>query len=79
MKKITEEVMIMLFRKKIPHSCAYCIHATRLNENESLCVKRGIVRVDKACLKFRYDPCKRIPLKMKTSNFSKYDNDDFTL
>lgn len=69
----------MLFRKKIPHSCAYCIHATRLNEDESLCIKRGIVRVDKACLKFQYDPCKRVPLKMKASNFSKYDSDDFTL
>lgn len=79
MKKITEEVLLMLFRKKIPHSCAYCSYATRLNEDEALCVKRGIVRVDKACLKFRYDPCKRTPLKMKTSDFHKYDKNDYTL
>lgn len=79
MKKITDEVTTMLFNKKIPRSCAYCTYATRLNEDEALCVKKGIVRVDKGCLKFRYDPCKRIPFKMKTSDFHKYDNDDFTL
>ena len=69
----------MLFRKKITRSCSYCVHATRLNEDEVLCVKRGIVRVDKTCLRFRYDPCKRIPLKRKATDFKKYNEDDFTL
>ena len=69
----------MLFRKKMPRSCTYCIHATRLNDDEVLCIKKGIVRVDRCCRKFTYDPCKRIPLKMKTSDFSKYDKDDYTL
>lgn len=69
----------MLFRKKMPRSCTYCIHATRLNEDEALCIKRGIVLVSKPCRKFRYDPCKRIPLKAKTSDFTKYDETDFSL
>lgn len=69
----------MLFRKKIPRGCAYCVYAARLNEDEVLCSKRGIVPVDKGCLKFRYDPCKRIPLKRKVSDFRKYDDEDFTL
>lgn len=69
----------MLFRKKIARSCSYCVHGTRLNEDEVLCVKRGIVRVDRTCLRFRYDPCKRIPLKKKATDFQKYNDEDFTL
>lgn len=69
----------MLFRKKLPKSCSYCIRAARLNEDEMLCNIKGIVRADKACSRFRYDPCKRTPLKRKASNFSKYDNEDFSL
>ena len=69
----------MLFRKRIPRSCSYCIHGARLNEDEVLCIKKGIVRVDKPCRKFCYDPCKRIPLKAKVSNFKEYDNEDYSL
>jgi hypothetical protein len=69
----------MLFRKKLPRSCAYCIHSTKLNYEEVLCIKRGISRIDKSCRKFKYDPCKRIPMKPKASDFSKYDTEDFTL
>lgn len=69
----------MLFNKKIPRSCAYCVHATRLNENEVLCAKRGVVCVEKPCHRFRYAPCKRIPLKMKCGDFEKYRDEDFTL
>lgn len=69
----------MLFRKKLPRSCSYCIHGTKINDDEVLCIKKGIVRIDKACRKFTYDPCKRIPLKPKASDFNKYDNEDFSL
>lgn len=69
----------MLFRKKLPRSCAYCIHSTQLNDEEVLCIKKGVSRIDKPCRKFKYDPCKRIPPKQKASDFSKYDNEDFTL
>lgn len=69
----------MLFRKKMPRDCTYCIHGTRINDEEILCKKRGVVPVDKRCRKFRYDPCKRIPLKAKVSDFEKYDQEDFSL
>lgn len=69
----------MLFRKKMPRSCACCEFGTILNDEEILCSKRGIVPADKACRKFRYDPCKRIPLKEKTPDFSKYTSEDFSL
>ena len=69
----------MLFRKKITRSCAYCSFGTKLNDTDILCTKRGIRNIDSSCRKFQYDPCKRIPPKLKASDFSKYDNEDFSL
>lgn len=69
----------MLFRKKMPRCCSYCIHGTKLNDEEVLCAKRGVRSVEKACRKFTYDPYKRIPLKAKASDFSKYENEDYSL
>lgn len=69
----------MLFRKKITRSCQYCSFATQLNDSEVLCMKRGIIRAEKSCRRFSYDPCRRIPPKEKASDFSKYNEKDFTL
>lgn len=69
----------MLFRKKITRSCAYCTFGTKLNDTDILCTKRGIRSVESSCRKFQYDPCKRVPPKAKASDFSKYDNEDFSL
>ncbi len=69
----------MLFRKKIPRSCSYCQFATALENECLLCSKKGTVSQDHSCRKFRYDPCRRIPPKMKALDFSKYDQDDFSL
>ena len=69
----------MLFRKKIPRSCHYCAYSAKLDEEQMLCTKRGVVSIDFQCRKFRYDPIKRIPSKPKALDLSKYDNDDFSL
>lgn len=69
----------MLFRKKIPRSCQYCAHGTRLDEESVLCKKKGVVNAEGKCMGFRYDPCKRIPVKMKALDFSKYNEEDFSL
>ena len=69
----------MLFRKKIPRSCQYCAYSAKLDEEQMLCTKRGVVSIDFQCRKFRYDPIKRIPSKPKALDLSKYDNDDFSL
>lgn len=69
----------MLFRKRIPCSCSYCIHSTVLDEEKVLCVKKGVVSASKKCRKFSYDPCKRIPLKAKALDFDKYSEEDFSL
>lgn len=69
----------MLFRKKVPRSCTYCLHGTMLNDEEVLCAKRGVVSVNRVCRKFTYDPFKRTPPKPKASDFKKYDNEDYSL
>ena len=69
----------MLFRRRISRSCHYCSKATKLNDAQVLCVKRGIVSIDTSCRKFSYDPCKRIPPKPKASDFTRYDNEDYSL
>ena len=69
----------MLFRKKITPACVYCQRCTALNDEEVLCAKRGVVPSDYKCRKFRYDPCKRIPPKMKALDTKKYDDVDFSL
>ena len=69
----------MLFRKKIERACIYCARSTKLNDDQVLCAKKGVQPVDFSCFRFRYDPYKRIPKKAKVLDFSKYDNEDFSL
>ena len=69
----------MLFRKKIERSCAYCFHCTKLDDGLVLCTKKGLRSEDQSCRKFKYDPFKRIPLKAKPLDFSKYEENDFSL
>ena len=69
----------MLFRKHIQKSCSYCRRATRLEDDLILCSKKGVRSPDSKCLRFRYDPIKRMPPKAKALDFSKYDQEDFSL
>lgn len=69
----------MLFKKKISRSCSYCKHSTKLDDSQFLCAKRGVVPADKSCRKFIYDPFKRVPPKTKASDFSQFENEDFSL
>ena len=71
--------MDMLFRKKITRACTYCSFGTQLEEGQILCIKKGVRAPDAKCWRFRYDPCKRIPPKAKALDFSKYNEDDFSL
>ena len=69
----------MLFRKKIEPSCSYCVYAANLANEQILCSKKGVVSPDGKCVRFRYDPIKRIPVKPKALDFSKYNDEDFSL
>ena len=66
----------MLFRKKIEPRCAYCARGTQVNENEVVCVKRGVMGVGDHCHSFRYDPLRRVPprpLKLRTDQLTPED------
>lgn len=69
----------MLFRKKIEHSCDYCHYGTHLEKDLILCSKKGTRTPAQKCWKFKYDPCKRIPPKARALDFSKYDDQDYSL
>lgn len=69
----------MLFRKKMKRSCSYCIHSAQLEDGVLLCSKKGIRSAEEKCFRFRYDPCKRIPPKAKALDFSRYQEEDFSL
>lgn len=69
----------MLFRKKITRCCAYCIHGTKLESGQILCSKKGICNGEDKCFRFHYDPCKRIPVKMRALDLSRYQEEDYSL
>ena len=69
----------MLFRKKIERSCSYCLKGTKIDDELTLCIKKGVVPTDVGCSKFSYDPTKRIPPRMKPLDTSKYDEEDYSL
>ena len=69
----------MLFRKKIEKSCEYCHHGTTIDNEQVLCIKKGVVPLCGKCRKFVYDPCKRIPKKQKALDFERYDEIDYSL
>ena len=69
----------MLFRKRIEKACGYCMHSTKLDDDQVLCIKRGVVSTCGKCRKFAYDPYKRIPARAKALDFQKYDREDYSL
>ena len=69
----------MLFRKKMTKACTYCAHSTKIDDEYVLCSKKGIRAAYAKCRKFIYDPCKRIPVKAKALDFTKYNKEDFSL
>lgn len=69
----------MLFRKKIERACSYCCHGTKLEDGMILCAKKGVKEADAKCRRFRYDPIKRIPPRARAMDFSRYEEDDFSL
>lgn len=69
-----------LFRKKQEPACRYCAHALSVTDEKIVCGKRKKYRLpEDKCFRFRYDPLKRVPLKAKAVDFSKYEEYDFSL
>ena len=70
--------MASLFNKKLPPSCAYCLHGREsLVEGEILCKRHGVTNEQDSCRHYRYDPLKRTPRTPKISD--QYDPEDFSI
>ena len=69
----------MLFQKDIEPRCCYCQRGTQLDEEQILCVKKGVVSPGSSCRSFRYDPLKRIPTPPVTLDRGKLKEEDFSL
>jgi len=66
------------FDKKIPPNCQYCVHSrTSIIPNEILCLKRGVTNGRDSCWRYKYDPLKREPGKVKIAD--NYKPEDFSL
>lgn len=69
----------MLFQKDIEPRCAYCRHGSLLNEEQVMCLKKGIVSPAGSCRRFKYEPLKRTPPKPVSADFSHLKEEDFSL
>lgn len=69
-----------LFRKKVDRACEYCTYAVFDDEDNLTCTKKKTqMPLDGKCLRFQYDPLKRVPRKAKALDFSKYEEFDYSL
>ena len=67
-----------LFGNRIQAACVYCeLSYPAGQEDFRLCFKKGIVRPDFSCAKFRYDPIMRIP--NRPLELEEYDAKEFKL
>ncbi|MCM1544639.1 MAG: hypothetical protein NC110_05000 [Ruminococcus sp.] len=58
--------------------CACCLNGHIPKDKSSvLCKYKGITNPDDSCKKFKYDPLKRVPMKMKIS--TDFSEEDFKL
>lgn len=69
----------MLFSKKIDKHCGNCLYAVLLEDDRVECRKKGMKHVQDKCMRYTYDPCKRVPSKSKATDFSKYEEYDYSL
>ena len=69
----------MLYRKNVAKYCAYCTHAGVVDGKVMLCKRKGFVPCSYHCYRFRYDPLKRTPPRITAKDFSKFDEQDFSL
>lgn len=69
----------MLFDKKIDPRCAYCRHASPLDDDMVACLKRGVVSAGGHCRAFCYDPLKRVPPRPADAPVDKFKDEDFSL
>ena len=58
--------------------CGWCEHGRLLDgDDEVLCPRHGVMALDDSCRKYKYDPLKRKPKKVKLN--TDFDESDFAL
>ncbi len=58
--------------------CENCFHGSLTSDGEAvLCVKKGIMKPDYSCGKYKYDPLKRKP--EKKAQIDNFREEEFTL
>jgi len=70
---------MMLFRRDIAPSCAYCKFGISLGFGEIACSKKGIMTEEGKCTSFYYEPTKRKPEYVNIPVAQKIDAGDFSL
>lgn len=69
-----------LFRKKVDRACQFCSHALITSNEHITCTKKKkLMPLEAKCMRFQYDPLKRVPSKAKALDFSKYEEFDYSL
>ncbi len=54
------------FSKSVEPSCSYCRYGVLCRGTDTVvCEKKGLTRADEFCRRFRYDPIKRQPKKIR--------------
>lgn len=72
-------IALKLFSKDINPCCAYCAKSKKLNDNEAICAKHGIVSMQYRCRKYEYDPTKRVPPEPIVLDTQAFSADDFKI
>lgn len=69
----------MIFSKNIEKRCEVCLHAKKINDEEAICKRHGIVSLGYKCRRFEYDATKRIPADVGTLPDDAFSKEDFSL
>ena len=69
----------MLFQKDIEPRCCYCQRGTQLDEEQILCVKKGVVSPGSSCRPSRSAPLRGVPTPPVTRDLGKWKEEVFPL
>jgi len=69
----------MLYSKEIEARCEICSLGKKINDDEAICSKHGIVSLGYKCRRFKYDATKRIPPESDFADLSSFKEHDFSL
>ena len=70
---------MQLFKKQLDPRCGHCSKSRPLNDEEVVCIKKGVMSFGSHCRSFTYDPLKRTPPRPIMANFNKLKDEDFQL